>query len=275
MSGDRLPSVSLPITKTMAAVFATAKRLAPLTAEIREIGFTTAPDDWVPWFIWDYGLEDVVPYVRDYRRVLSEGPLWQSVRGTPGGIAIGIGWVESEGEVAPSDQRHDWWKFQVGFEAPASDLDQIRQLGGIIRLSKASEDELFRMFSPGRDHRPVRMDMHRAGGGLMDGYSGEALWEGGPLISFGWDGSSETAFENGLESSVEIEASQLLDRGEGLRMDVDRFGGRVPALTEGGADIQITGEGYAFADDHWPDAWPESWAEAAEPQAMAGAWETL
>lgn len=274
MSSALLPRDSGPATAGYADMWNSFGDLAPLIGTIKNYGISVTPDDWVPWFIWDYGLEDVVPYVRDYRKVLAEGPAWQRTRGTPAGISIGIGWVGSAGVVAASDQRHNWWEFQVAFSSPASDIEQIRQLYGIIGLSKASEDELFRMFSPGHDFRPVRMDMHRFDDGLMDAYSGVELWEGGPLVSFGWAGSVESAFDNELQTGAQVTVTAETCWFVGLRMDEDRFGDAPATIIETDLELEQTAEGDLFAADVWPNVWPTSWAEAAQPSIQTSPWET-
>ncbi|WP_108459197.1 hypothetical protein [Devosia naphthalenivorans] len=274
MSSALLPPDSGPATVGYADMWDSWSLYGPLIGTIKNYGIYVTPDDWVPWFIWDYGLEDVVPYVRDYLKVLTEGPAWQRTRGTPAGISIGIGWVGSAGVVAASDQRHNWWEFQVAFDAPASDIDQISQLDGIIRLSKASEDELFRMFSPGHDFRPARMDLHRFDEGLMDAYSGIPLWENGPIVSFGWAGSEETAFDNELQAGAQVTVSGETWWLETLRLDVDRLGSAPPSIIETDLELEHTAETDLFARDVWPNVWPESWAAAAQPHTEASSWET-
>jgi hypothetical protein len=272
-TADQIPDAH-PVEYAYAWIWDSWAEYGALIGTIKNYGITVVPDDWVPWFIWDLGLEDVVPYIRDYRTVLAAGPAWQRTRGTPDGIATGISFVQSSGVVAPSDQRHNWWEFQVAFAEPASDLDQIQQLDGIIRLSKAAEDELFRMYSPGYDFRPVRMDMHRADDGLMDGYSGEALWNNGPLISFGWSGSNELPVEPALFSAAEVTVGDLTVVLDGMRMDMAAFGERPPAIVEADLELEETTQTDCFAADSWPTAWPTSWEEAADAQLFASDWET-
>lgn len=270
---DQIPAPQ-PVEFGYASIWDSWTDYGALIGTIKDYGITIVPDDWVSWFIWDLGLEDVVPYVRDYRKVLADGPAWQRTRGTTTGISTGISFVQSAGVVAASDQRHNWWEFQVAFAEPASDLAQIQQLDGIIRLSRAAEDELFRMYSPGYDFRPVRMDMHRMDEGLMDGYSGEALWIGGPLVSFGWAGSFETSFDLVPDSAAEVTVGDLTVWLEGMRMDMAAFGERPPAIIEAALEIEETTGGEAFAADTWPTSWPSSWAEAADARLFVSDWET-
>lgn len=272
MSEALLPPDSGAATSGYARIWAIWSELGPLIGTIKSYGIAHVPDDWVPWFIWDLGLEDVVPYVRDYRRALAEGPEWQRTRGTDRGIEIGIGWVESAGKVAAPDQRHSWWEFQVGFDVPASDIEQLQQLFGIINLSKAAEDELFRMFSPGADYRPVRMDLHRMDEGLMDGYSGERLWEGGPIISMGWVGAYATSADTTSEFAMQRSDASAVFWFEGLRLDADRMGETRPATLNSVAVLALANDDYLFDDDVWPLRWPQSWEEAAEPHSASTSW---
>lgn len=246
---------------------------APLIGAIKDYGINIVPDGWVPWFVWDLGLEEVVPYVRDTRQALAEGPLWQRTRGTPRGIEIGIGWVQSTGTVAAPDQRHAWWEFQVSFDVPVADIEQLRQLDGIIGLSKAAEDELFRMVSPGADWRPVRMDLHRYDDGLMDGYSGTALWPGGPLVSFAWADVHIEDVDVSTTICVQVLEADALSWFEGGRFDLVRMDERLPlpALMSV-AQLAVANDAEIFDHDVWPIVWPESWEEAAQPHLSSSQW---
>jgi len=268
MSEELLPNSAGPFTRALAYTFDTHRRYALEIDRIRFIGITDTPDDWVPWLIYDQGLEDVIPYVRTFRKVLAEGPAWQARRGTPDGISIGIGWVESEGVVAPPDGRHNWWEFQVAFTKPVNDLAQLRQLYGIINLSKASEDELFRMFSPEYDHRPVRMDEHRFDdGGWMDDYSGRPRWEGGPYISFGVDGGSLLERNAALFIAGEIRGTSILDSRLGMRYDVDRFEGKPIALIQSFGEVE--GPTFvALTDSTWGERWTDDPWNAPERRQL-------
>lgn len=272
MSADHLPPGSGAATEAYAEIWDSWKLYGPLIGTIRNYGISVIPDDWVPWLIWDLGLEDVVPYVRDMRQALAEGPAWQRARGTARGIEIGIGWVESAGIVAPPDQRHDWWQFQVGFEVPVSDVQQLQQLVGIINLSKAAEDELFRIFSPGADFRPIRMDWHRMDRGKADGYSGERIWEGGPLVSMGWTGAAVTELQSEVLAGFEITEVTLARWFAGCRFDVSRMDSRRQPMSQVAITLGAAVSDYAFAHDTWPVVWPESWDEASEPSVTSTSW---
>lgn len=272
MSTDLLPPGSGAATEAYSAIWDSWGLYGHFIGTIKNYGITIVPDDWVPWLIWDLGLEEIVPYVRDYRKALAEGPAWQRARGTSRGIEIGIGWVESAGVVAPPDQRHDWWKFQVGFDVPASDVEQMQQLVGIINLSKAAEDEVFRLFSPGADFRPIRMDRHRMDRGLADGYSGVRVWEGGPLISMGWVGAARTDLQPVVTAAFKVCEATLARWFDVYRLDHSRMDRRRIGAVQVATTLASASGDYAFANDTWPVVWPETWDEATEPSLQSTSW---
>lgn len=272
MSADVLPGSAGPFTRAITYSWDTSRRYAPWIGSVQTLGLTVeAPEDWVPWLIYDLGLEDVIPYVRDFRRVLAEGPLWQARRGTPAGISIGIGWVDSEGVVAAPDGRHNWWEFQVAFTQPVEDLAQLRQLYGIINLSKAAEDELFRMYSPEYDHRPVRMDQQRFDeGGWMDDYSGAPRWEDGPYISFGRDEVVIVDVDPLGTGMTVLETTSLVDWFDSMRLDVSRFGEAPSRLWLTADELDQTKLLTNF-EDTWGDRYPQgsdTWRMNGEPQVF-------
>ncbi|WP_279480253.1 hypothetical protein [Aureimonas sp. SK2] len=247
-------------------------RLAPQLQRITAIGRTDTPADWLPYVLENKGLEAIVPYVRDMAKALREGKYWLKKRGTETAIEIGIGWVNSSGTVAPADGRHHWYRFQVAYPDPPQDLQQIRQLVGITNLSKSSWDELFRLYSPDYDHRPVRMDEHRYDdGGWMDDYSGAPRWEGGPYLSFGRDGGSVVDLDPHASSGGVFEGASLVSRDdEGMRYDEARFGERPRTAcgSVGETDGTFTG---AFDADTWPDQIADRpWSEMTGPTSFSG-----
>lgn len=295
MSEKLLPPRSGPWTRAVAYTMDTNRRISYATVKIKTIGITDFPEDWLPWLIYEYGLEEVVPYVRTLRQALVEGRVWQKRRGTPDGIRIGIGWVESEGQVAPPDGRHSWWQFQVAFSEPPKDLEQIRQLYGIINLSKASEDELFRMFSPGYDLRPVRMDEHRYDDGIMDDYSGAPQWEDGPYISFGVDETHVLEWDIRISGASQTDTGLVFDWFDGTQLDLSladedlvrgpfsgnfSFEGTRLEAVDAKASSTVTRRDTAsflvsYGEDSWGDRYPAgTWSDPVEPYALTTPLET-
>ncbi len=178
------PGTSSPIEMGFSYIWDTYTRWHQLIQQIKHIGVTYTPDAWVPIFVWDLGLEDILPYVTNLQMALAEGPLCVSRT-----IQAFIEHCHETGDhitatIDPPDQRLHWSQFQLELPETVHDLDHIKRIDGIARLSKEAEDSLCRLFNPERDHRPIRMNRHKFAGGRFNGYSGERLWNDGPLISF-------------------------------------------------------------------------------------------
>ena len=234
----------------LAEIWNSHGRLGHFIEEIPKIGIEYTPVDWVPHFIWEYGLEGVLSFVRDIQLVLRDGPEWQAARGTPRGFEIAFVWVQSDGWQDLPDDRHSWWEFQIGIKQTPVDGDQIRQLSGIAALTKTSESDLFRLFTPEHDFRPIRGDMHRGDEGLFDGYSGRVLWENGPLISIGnfgydfvedvWVPFVESSSTRGIDIVQDTEFDQMVfSRVD--QVEIGRLPGRWPNAYPTGSWLVDTG----------------------------------
>ena len=57
------------------------------------------PDFMLPWLIWEYGLEHLLPYLSDPRLAIQEGVRWQRIRGTPESVDMALGWLGLEDTV--------------------------------------------------------------------------------------------------------------------------------------------------------------------------------
>ena len=87
-----LPPNATAFEKALSQAMDLHGRGAPLSDALP--GFKLdAPDALLPWLIWEYGLGELVPYLREPRRVLEEGLLWQRMRGTPESLRMALGWV--------------------------------------------------------------------------------------------------------------------------------------------------------------------------------------
>ncbi|SDQ99799.1 phage tail protein [Pseudovibrio sp. Tun.PSC04-5.I4] len=267
MSGALLPSGAGTFTFVLAQMWDSHGRYGQHIDNIKHIGVSSTPADWVPWLIWDYGLEEVVPYVRDMQRVLSEGPEWQRARGTDRAFEIAFTWLNSEGYIDTPDGRHQWWDYQLGFTKAPDDLEQLKQLVGLSKLSQAAEGELFRIFSQDLDYRPVRLDEHRYDDGLFDGYSGVRLWEGSPLISVGVSRRAVFAQDGAAPVfATELISAFIQEPGLGLCMDEMIFDDHPPQpIIYRSGTIFCSARVLDFETSGWPEWWPESWDEVAKP----------
>lgn len=186
MAKELLPTGSGRATEALTETWDSRGRYVTKVSTIGPMGRTIFPDEWIPDLVQSNGLAMIVPYVNDFRRALTEGRIWKRHRGTDPAIEMGIRWVTGEGFIEPGDQRHGPFAFQIRFKAPIADVENIKKLDGITRISKSTvRDPAFRFFNTEHDIRIIRGDYHRWDEGSADGYSGMRLWPTGPLVSFG------------------------------------------------------------------------------------------
>lgn len=140
----------------------------------------------IPFLIYEYSLEEVMPYLKDPTRALSEGRQWQRIRGTPDAIAMALAWVDYTAEIE-ADSADSWWDlFQVGLDSvPADFWGDLERIIGLTRLSKASHEDVIRVYS-GYDHRALKFNDGQFNGPfLFNDWSGRWVKDNWPKLSFG------------------------------------------------------------------------------------------
>jgi hypothetical protein len=142
----------------------------------------------IPFLIYEYSLEEVMPYLKDPLRALSEGRLWQRIRGTPDAIEMALAWVDYVAQIE-ADPADTWWDlFQIGLDGVPADFEaDLERIIGLTRLSKASHEDVIRVYS-GYDRRALKINAGTINGPyLINDWSGRWVKEGWPKLSFGHD----------------------------------------------------------------------------------------
>ena len=72
------------------------------------------PDGWPIFLVWEYGLEELLPYLPDQRVILTTGLQWQRIKGTPASVLMALEWLAMQATVEEETptSRH-WYEFQV------------------------------------------------------------------------------------------------------------------------------------------------------------------
>lgn len=160
------------------------ERLGDLFDTIRANDRRPSPR-WMPYLIAHWGLGELVPYIRDPYALAAVGPAWQRIRGTPGAIRRGIGWVGYSAAFEwASARRRRWHLWQMRLDRlpdAEADLDPI---DGIASLSDDAFSHFWRGFR-GWDVRPHEMGLSRWGASAWGRSSGVRVRTGGALWSFG------------------------------------------------------------------------------------------
>lgn len=141
-------------------------------------------DDALLALVWEYGLEELMPFIADLRELISEGLAWQRIRGTPASIEQAFGWV-GEGAATVENEEPDgvhWHEFQIdpGYTPNGPyDTDRLKRLAAI---SAPVGTKLARLFH-GYDVRRLVLSDSDYGAFLSD-YSGVRDADG-LCLSFG------------------------------------------------------------------------------------------
>ena len=129
------------------------------------------PDQFLDWLIWEYGLEELAPYIQDKREAIKTGILWQRIKGTPRSLAMGLSWVGFDDAV--------FEQFSPGVNAPRymisagriPQTDEIDDIIGVSRLSAPPATRLWRVWHD-YDVRALKLSTHRIGSALLSDASG-------------------------------------------------------------------------------------------------------
>lgn len=108
-----LPSNSTPLERALEHAMRPDADVLAGVAAVRTAK-EDAPDDWLPWLIWEYSLDELLPYINDQRFVLENGLQWQKIRGTPASVNMAFGWIGllTAIEQEDPDSAH-WFEFQL------------------------------------------------------------------------------------------------------------------------------------------------------------------
>lgn len=127
------------------------------------------PDSWLYWLIYEYGLEELLPYLPEPRRAIAEGIDWQRIRGTPESLRIALGWLGLTATLEQEIPGQHWHEFQLDTGKVPS-IEELKNLVGISRLSAPVGTDISRVFHE-YDIRHFILD-RSDWGDLLSNYSG-------------------------------------------------------------------------------------------------------
>lgn len=155
------------------------------------------PPQIMPFLIWELGLGELTPYLPQLYALVDEGVRWQRIRGTPGAIRKGLGWIgydflALEEEVdrllvgIPSDQvRLRWSRIQIELDRIRdADRPDLERIAGIGQLSLPQRSYFSRAFH-GYDIRAGETGFQKTGACLTSDHSGVFIDEIPTQWSFG------------------------------------------------------------------------------------------
>lgn len=110
------------------------------------------PDDWLYFLIWEFGLEELLPYLPDPRVALERGLVWQRIRGTPNSMRLAHSWLGlTAGIEEETPGGAHWFEYQLALDhVPLP--EELRNIVGLARLSQPVRSRLSRIYY-GLDYR--------------------------------------------------------------------------------------------------------------------------
>jgi len=179
---DLLPPNASPLERALSLATDPLWRLGVATDRVK--GFKSHPDEaLLPWLVWEFGLGELLPYLKDPRRALLEGILWQRLRGTPAALSIALSWVGVTATVEQEPPGVHFAEFQLDPGRIVAD-DEIAHFVALARLSAPARSHLSRIYH-GWDLRRFVLDASRLGEALLSDHSGVFWRDGVTKLSFG------------------------------------------------------------------------------------------
>ena len=138
------------------------------SVDLVRTGKEVLPDGWPMFLVWEYGLEELLPYLPDPRVVLTTGLQWQRIKGTPASLRMALAWLGLAAlveEETPTGMH--WYEYQID-PGKLPSREELENLVGLARLSAPVGTRLSRVFHG--------YDLRRA---IYD----ESAWSDGTLYS--------------------------------------------------------------------------------------------
>ncbi len=136
------------------------------------------------WIIEEYGLEEILRWVKDKRKAVVEGVKFQRLRGTPASLKIALKWANIEDiTIIEEPPGKHFFELQIGIRDVPNNffVDAVVELA---KLSLPARSRLMRMFNDYYNVDRFILD-ESFFGNLLSDYSGIKVEKDGPVLSFG------------------------------------------------------------------------------------------
>lgn len=139
----------------------------------------------LPWLIEEYGLEEILSWVKDKKKAVQEGVKFQRLRGTPASLKIALKWADIEDiTIIEEPPGKHFAEFQVGVYCNIPDDSLINTVIALAKLSAPARSRLMRIFNDYYNAQRFILD-ESFFGDLLSDYSGTKVAKEGPVLSFG------------------------------------------------------------------------------------------
>lgn len=152
------------------------------------------PDDWLFFLVWEFGLEELLPYLPDPRVTLEKGLQWQRIRGTPDSIRMALSWLDLSAIIEEAYAlRTKWWEYSLD-PGKIPTPEELANIVGLARLSAPVGTRLVRLYH-GYDYRRAVWD--------YTAWSDGSLWSDDSGV-YDPDLDADLSFGRIITSSVEL-----------------------------------------------------------------------
>ncbi|WP_353275403.1 MULTISPECIES: phage tail protein [unclassified Wolbachia] len=141
-------------------------------------------EETLPWIIEEYGLEEILFWVKDKKKAVTEGVKFQRVRGTLTSLKIALKWANiDEITIIEEPPGKHFFELQIGIKDVPNDffVDAVVELA---KLSLPVRSRLMRIFNDYYNAQRFILD-ESLFGDLLSDYSGVKIEKDGPVLSFG------------------------------------------------------------------------------------------
>ncbi|WP_264704623.1 phage tail protein [Wolbachia endosymbiont (group B) of Apotomis betuletana] len=152
-------------------------------------------EETLPWIIEEYGLEEILRWVKDRRKAVIEGVKFQRLRGTPASLKIALKWANIEDiTIIEEPPGKHFFELQIGIKDVPNDffVDAVVELA---KLSLPARSRLMRIFNDYYNAQRFILD-ESFFGDLLSDYSGVKVEKEGPMLSFGRKNSFKLKIAN-------------------------------------------------------------------------------
>ncbi|WP_019236411.1 MULTISPECIES: phage tail protein [Wolbachia] len=152
-------------------------------------------EETLPWIIEEYGLEEILRWVKDKRKAVVEGVKFQRLRGTPASLKIALKWANIEDiTIIEEPPGKHFFELQIGIKDVPNDffVDAAIELA---KLSLPARSRLMRIFNGHYNIDRFILD-ESFFGNLLSDYSGIKIKKEGPILSFGRKNSFKLKIAN-------------------------------------------------------------------------------
>ncbi|MBV0900039.1 MAG: phage tail protein [Wolbachia endosymbiont of Fragariocoptes setiger] len=147
----------------------------------------------LPWLIEEYGLEEILFWVKDKKKAVKEGVKFQRLKGTPASLKIALKWANIEDITIIEEP--PFAEFQVGICCNIPNDSLVNTVIDLAKLAAPARSRLMRIFND--LYNAQRFILNESlFGDLLSDYSGTKIAKEGPVLSFGRKNSFELKLAN-------------------------------------------------------------------------------